>query len=165
MPIKYSKISDYRLKKLMRCFCSDIDATKTAEIIGLNRNTLNRYFTIFREAILKKQLSVTKKFFGEVELDEAYFGAKRLRGIKYTSKTRQRKRHLEASSFWSSTKTRLAKVNGVKSTFMLHLKECEWRWRKSTEEMEKELWIVLKKHVTLQYKKNKNLDKVSSAIF
>ena len=41
MPIKYSKISDYRLKKLMRCFCSDIDATKTAEIIGLKRNTLN----------------------------------------------------------------------------------------------------------------------------
>jgi transposase-like protein len=51
---------------------------------------------------------------------------------------------LEASSFWSFTKTRLAKVNGVKSTFMLHLKECEWRWWKSTEEMEKELWIVLK---------------------
>lgn len=88
MPIKYSKIIHYRLKKLMRCFCSDIDATKTAEIIGLNRNTLNRYFTIFREAILKKQLSDKKKFFGEVELDEAYFGAKRLRGIKYTSKTR-----------------------------------------------------------------------------
>ena len=46
----------------MRCFCSDIDATKTAEIIGLNRNTLNRYFTIFREAILKKQLSDKKSF-------------------------------------------------------------------------------------------------------
>ena len=86
MPIKYSKISDYRLKKLMRCFCSDIDATKTAEIIGLNRNTLNRYFTIFREAILKKQLSVTKKFFGEVELDEAYFEAKKLRGINMPQK-------------------------------------------------------------------------------
>ena len=47
----------------MRCFCSDTDATKTAEIIGLNRNTLNRYFIIFREAILKKQLSDKKKFF------------------------------------------------------------------------------------------------------
>ena len=70
----------------MRCFCSDIDATKTAKIIGLNRNTLNRYFTIFREAILKKQLSDKKKFFGEVELDEAYFEAKRLRGINMPQK-------------------------------------------------------------------------------
>lgn len=220
MPIKYSKISDYRLKKLMRCFCSDIDATKTAEIIGLNRNTINRYFRIFREAILKKQLSDKKKFFGEVELDEAYFGAKRLRGINmpqkrgrgtwkqavfgvferdgrvYTelipnaksatlrkvilgkislqsslctdgwrgynglldsgynkhfridkSKSFSNKRGVHINgieSFWSFTKRRLAKFNGVKSTFMLHLKECEWRWRKSTEEMEKELWILLK---------------------
>ena len=220
MPIKYSKISDYRLKKLMRCFCSDIDATKTAEIIGLNRNTINRYFRIFREAILKKQLSDKKKFFGEVELDEAYFGAKRLRGINmpqkrgrgtwkqpvfgvferdgrvYTelipnaksatlrkvilgkislessiftdgwrgynglldigynkhfridkSKSFSNKRGVHINgieSFWSFTKRRLAKFNGVKSTFILHLKECEWRWRKSTEEMEKELWILLK---------------------
>ena len=47
----------------MKYFCSDVDATKTAEIIGLNRNTINRYFRIFREAILKKQLSDKKIFF------------------------------------------------------------------------------------------------------
>ena len=47
-------------------------------------------------------------------------------------------------SFWSFTKRILAKFNSVKSTFILHLKECEWRWRKSTEKMEKELWILLK---------------------
>ena len=86
MLIKYSKVSDYRFKKLMRYFCSDVDATKTAEIIGLNRNTINRYFRIFREAILKKQLSDKKIFFGQVELDETYFGAKRLRGINMPQK-------------------------------------------------------------------------------
>lgn len=31
------------------------------------------------------------------------------------------------------------------STFILHLKECEFRWKKNTEEMEKELWELLKK--------------------
>ena len=46
-------------------------------------------------------------------------------------------------SFWSFTKRRLAKFNGVKSTFILHLKECEWRWRKEPKEMEKELWKFL----------------------
>ena len=43
-------------------------------------------FRIFREAILKKQLSDKKKFFGEVELDEAYFGAKRVRRINMPQK-------------------------------------------------------------------------------
>jgi transposase len=30
-------------------------------------------------------------------------------------------------SFWSYTKRRLARFNGVKANFKLHLKECEWR--------------------------------------
>lgn len=220
--MKYSKLSNYKIKKLIFCFCSDIDATKTSEILSLNRNTVNRYYRIFRELIYKKQVSDKQLFFGEVELDEAYFGAKRLRGINmpqkrgrgtwkqpvfgvferqgrvYTEIIPDAKRatlrkvikgkispesviytdgwrgyyglldigynkhfridksksfsnkhgvHINGiESFWSFTKRRLAKFNGVKSTFELHLKECEWRWRKSTEEMEKELWKLLLKY-------------------
>ncbi len=48
-------------------------------------------------------------------------------------------------SFWSFTKRRLAKFNGVKTTFILHLKECEWRWRKTAKEMEVELSKMIKK--------------------
>lgn len=204
------------------CFCSDIDATKTAEILGLNRKTINHYFRIFREVIFEKQQQDLSLFFGEVELDEAYFGARRLRGINmpqkrgrgtwkqavfgvferdgrvYTElipnaksetlrKVIRGKVSLESAlftdgwrgysglldmgfekhfridksksfsnqngvhingieSFWSFTKRRLAKFNGVKSTFILHLKECEFRWKKDTEEMEKEIWKLLKKY-------------------
>ena len=78
-----SKISDYKIKKIIKCFCSDIDATKTAE---LNRNTINRYFKIFRQVIFEKQQEDLSLFFGEVELDEAYFGSKRLRGINMPQK-------------------------------------------------------------------------------
>jgi transposase len=35
-------------------------------------------------------------------------------------------------AFWSFTKRRLAKFNGVKAHFDLHLKECEWRYNKSS---------------------------------
>lgn len=222
MPIKYSKISDYQLKKIIKCFCSDIDATKTSEILEFNRKTINRYFRIFREVISEKQQEDLSLFFGEVELDEAYFGARRLRGINmpqkrgrgtwkqpvfgvferegrvYTElipdaksatlrKVIRGKVSLESAlftdgwrgysglldigfekhfridksksfsnqngvhingieSFWSFTKRRLAKFNGVKSTFILHLKECEWRWRKEPKEMEQELWKLLKKY-------------------
>ncbi|WP_208348965.1 IS1595 family transposase [Pseudaestuariivita rosea] len=47
-------------------------------------------------------------------------------------------------SFWSFTKRRLTKFNGVPpATFELHLKECEWRWGKSVDILEKELKTFL----------------------
>jgi transposase-like protein len=46
-------------------------------------------------------------------------------------------------SFWSFTKRRLAKFNGYTKYFELHLKECEWRWGKSTPELVDELKQIL----------------------
>lgn len=46
-------------------------------------------------------------------------------------------------SFWSYTKRRLSKFNGVKKYFHLHLKECEWRWKKSQQQLEKDLWKLI----------------------
>ncbi len=50
--MKYSKLSKFKIKKILRCFCEDLDATKTAKILEINRNTINRYFNLFREKIL-----------------------------------------------------------------------------------------------------------------
>ena len=47
-------------------------------------------------------------------------------------------------SFWSFTKRRLAKFNGYTKYFELHLKECEWRWGKSTETLIDELTKIMK---------------------
>ena len=47
-------------------------------------------------------------------------------------------------SFWSYTKRRLTKFNGVKKNFHLHLKECEWRWSKTPQELESELVQIVK---------------------
>jgi len=47
-------------------------------------------------------------------------------------------------SFWSFTKRRLAKFNGTKVNFEIHLKESEWRWKKSTDELENELSKLIK---------------------
>jgi transposase-like protein len=69
------------VKKLMYHFCVDIDATKTALLTGVNRNTVNRHFRMFREAIYLKQIYDFEKFVGQVELDESYFGGKRVRGF------------------------------------------------------------------------------------
>ena len=47
-------------------------------------------------------------------------------------------------NFWSFTKRRLSKFNGVKKNFDLHLKECEWRYGKNSDTLKKELWKILK---------------------
>ena len=46
-------------------------------------------------------------------------------------------------AFWSFTKRRLSKFNGVKKNFELHLKECEWRYGKSTDQLRQELWKMI----------------------
>lgn len=48
--------------------------------------------------------------------------------------------------FWSFTKRRLAKFNGVKINFDLYLKECEWRWNKIPLVLEKELSAFINKY-------------------
>ncbi|MCL1920848.1 MAG: IS1595 family transposase, partial [Kiritimatiellaeota bacterium] len=68
------------MKKNLRYFCVDITAMRTAEILGYNRRTVDRYFNIFRERILEFQHQALAPFAGEVELDESYFGARRVRG-------------------------------------------------------------------------------------
>lgn len=48
-------------------------------------------------------------------------------------------------AFWSFTKRRLAKFNVVKKNFELHLKECEWRYGKNTDQLVKELRELISK--------------------
>ena len=215
-----AKISKYKLKKIIKYFCVDILASKTSELIGINRNTINRYYNIFRKIIYIQQTEDLIKIFGKAEVDESYFGASRIRGnhtklkrgrgtIKqpvfgilercgkvYTEiipnckkKTLQgiilgkiskntviysdgwrgynglvdvgydkhfRVNHSKnefskkngthvngIESFWSFCKRRLAKFNGYKKNFKLHLKECEWRWNKEEDELEDELTKIV----------------------
>ena len=75
---KYAKISEAKFKKILKLFCVDLTAVQIAEIIGLNRNTVNKYLKLIRQQIAAICESESP-FSGEVEVDECYFGAKRVR--------------------------------------------------------------------------------------
>ena len=50
-------------------------------LLCASRNTINNYFRIFRESIFSYlEKDKYSKLNGEIELDESYFGAKRVRG-------------------------------------------------------------------------------------
>ena len=64
----------------MRYFCEDLTATATARLTSVSWNTINSYFKEFRLLIFEECLQENQQELGEFELDESYFGAKRIRG-------------------------------------------------------------------------------------
>ena len=206
----------------MWAFAVDITATQAAQLLGLNRKTVNRYYRLFREAIHAHQNRQIAALVGVVECDEIYFGQARPRGVPgprkrgrgtnkqpvfgiferggavftqivpdvkaktiqalirgkvslesvvmtdgwwaydglvdvgYDKLFRIKKYRKEGNpftdglvhingieSFWSYTKRRLARFNGVRVNFELHLKECEWRWGKDPDTILAELRQLL----------------------
>jgi transposase len=75
-----NKISTQRRNKIFACFCQDITATAAAKLAGVNRNTVNYYYNRIRKILLLESLKDGGVETGEFELDESYFGAKRVRG-------------------------------------------------------------------------------------
>lgn len=74
--MKYSKLSTFKIKKIISCFSDELTAVQTAKQLGLNRNTVDRFFTLFREAIADYQEVQRTKFSGQIEIDESYFGSR-----------------------------------------------------------------------------------------
>ena len=50
-------LSTYKKKKILKCFCLDINATTTNKLLEINRNTKSIYFSIFRELIYDYQMT------------------------------------------------------------------------------------------------------------
>lgn len=75
-----TKISTSKFRQILRLFAVDLEATKVALLAGIERKNINQLFQKFRHRIA--QLAELESPFetGEIEVDEAYFGARRVRG-------------------------------------------------------------------------------------
>jgi len=71
-----SRISERKYREIVKYFVYDFSSTQIAELVDINRNTVNRYITLIRERIALFQ-EETGELDGEIELDESYFGGKR----------------------------------------------------------------------------------------
>ena len=223
--MKQRKISRRKVHAIKVHFCEDIPASKTADLVRLNRNTVNAWYMYFRLAIFWWRTKRRHELVGgEVEVDESYHGSKRKRGFHGKLKRGRgtnkqpvfgiferegevltelvpncKKKTLQGlilgrvstdtvvysdgwrgynglvdvgydkhyrvnhgqnefskgngvhingiESFWSFTKRRFRKFNGLAAhTFDLHLKECEWRWKKKPAELLQELDAILRRY-------------------
>ncbi|ALQ51948.1 hypothetical protein SAMN05421510_103926 [Nitrosomonas ureae] len=50
------------------------------QLLGENRNTINRWYGIFRKGIYNRQTALKDKLLGKAEVDESYFRAIQHRG-------------------------------------------------------------------------------------
>lgn len=211
-----SKISKAKIREIVRYFAVDLQATQISQLTGINRNTINRYLTIIRQ-LIAQSCEMESPFQGEIEVDESFFGARRVRGRRgrgalgktivfgvykrngkvyteivpdcsratlhavirgkvnfkstiHSDKWRAydglvdlgyrrhyrvnhganvfatKKTHINGiENFWGLAKVRLSKFRGMqKSTFYLHLKECEFRFNHRHENLHKLILKLIK---------------------
>src|SRR3972149_6140858 len=208
--LKRAHISDKKFRLILRCFCEDYTAEQTAKRSAVSRVSINTLYTKFRLRIIAL-VGLNGGLDGEVEVDESYFGARRVRGKRgrgargktpvvgllkrqgqvYTQVVKnctreslmpilkgkilenttvytdgwksydglvlngykhyrihhsenefaRGKNHVNGiESFWSYTKRRLNRFNGIrKEKFLLHLKESEFRFNNRGVNMYQEL--------------------------
>jgi transposase len=74
-----ARITRAKFRQLLRLFALDLTATQITVLTGLNRNTVNRYVRLIRQ-VVAEHCERESPFSGDVELDESYFGARRVRG-------------------------------------------------------------------------------------
>ena len=213
---KCSKLSEVKFRYLLRLFALDLTASDAARLTGLSLRAVNAIYLRLRHRLVACS-PVPAELEGAVELDESYFGPRRVRGKRgrgaggktsvfglfkrggqvYTEivpdcskKTLKaiirgkidasalvntdgwrgydglvdvgvdrhfRVRHGQdefvqgashingIESFWSFAKARLQQFKGVpKHTFLLHLKESEFRFNHRYEDFDKLLLKLLR---------------------
>ena len=77
-----SRTLDAKFRSLLKCFSLDVEASKIAVLTGISRNTVNRTLKAIRKRISEFCEPESPFAQGKVEIDESYFGACRVRGVK-----------------------------------------------------------------------------------
>jgi transposase-like protein len=216
-----AQISEAAFRRFLRHAAADLMAVQIAQLTGMNRNTVNRLLNALRRA-MPAACQADSPFSGTVEVDESYFGPRRVKGkagrgagrktivfglfkrkgkvytelVPDCSKAvlqrvirgkvaldsvicsdhwrgyaglvdlgyqkhlrvdhgrdefvhrRNRANHINGiEGFWGYAKARLARFRGMaRQTFLLHLKECEFRFNHRDQDLYRVLLKLCRKH-------------------
>src|SRR6266404_3884842 len=75
-----SKISERKFRQVVRYFAMDFTASDVAQLTGLTRKTVTVIFLRIRQRVATDCERASPYAGCEVEVDESYFGARRVRG-------------------------------------------------------------------------------------
>jgi transposase len=74
-----SRISEAKFRQIILLFSEDLSATQISHLTHLSRQTINKYLAAIRLRILDLSLLQSDPLVGQIEVDESYFGARRVR--------------------------------------------------------------------------------------
>lgn len=74
-----SRISEKKIREIVRCFSADLTAIQAAELTGTNRNTINRIYLGLRQRIYAA-CDEQRPMFGVVKVEDSLFGPRRVKG-------------------------------------------------------------------------------------
>jgi len=74
-----SRISEKKFREIIKYFALDLTANRTAQLTGLTHKSVNQIYLKIRLR-LAQDCQRESPFVGEVEVDESYFGARRVKG-------------------------------------------------------------------------------------
>ena len=77
-----SRTLEAKFRSLLKCFSLDVEASKIAVLTGISRNTINRTLSAIRKKISEFCELESPVDQGKVEIDESYFGERRVRGVR-----------------------------------------------------------------------------------
>ncbi len=75
-----SRIAEWKFRLLVRYFALDLSSSDVAELTSLTHKTVNTIFLKIRQRMAQDCERRSPLSAGEVEVDESYFGARRVRG-------------------------------------------------------------------------------------
>jgi len=79
---KGSYVFRSKFREILKLFLLDIEATKISVITKINRPTINKIIFEIRQVIANEYEKNAVLEVGEIELDENYFGARSMKGVR-----------------------------------------------------------------------------------
>ena len=76
------RISEEKFRQIIRLSSLDIEASKIAQLTGISRRSITKIVKAVRQKIAEFSENESPFEKGEIEIDESYFGARRVRGFR-----------------------------------------------------------------------------------
>ena len=73
-------LSEREFRQVLKMYCADVGALTASKLTGLNKNTTHRLYGLLRVRVVEMAEGEAAPFTGSVEVDESYFGPRRVRG-------------------------------------------------------------------------------------
>ena len=78
--LKHAHLSEREFRQVLKMYCADVGALTASKLTNLNKNTTHRLYGLLRARVVEMAEGEAAPFTGSVEVDESYFGPRRVRG-------------------------------------------------------------------------------------